>query len=100
ADPEQSAACRRRRVAASRCAISSCVIRVGGSRLALRSAGNTEVTMNKSAIRAIAQGASVASLVVCFGTGGNAVIAQQASEPIWQQVAEAGVFERIVVTAD
>ena len=56
--------------------------------------------MNKSAIRAIAQGASVASLVVCFGTGGNAVIAQQASEPIWQQVAEAGVFERIVVTAD
>jgi hypothetical protein len=56
--------------------------------------------MKVSAIRAIAQGALVASLVVCFGTGGRAVFAQQADPPIRQQVAETGVFERIIVTTD
>ena len=56
--------------------------------------------MKVSAIRAIAQSTSVAALVVCFGTGGHAVIAQQAAPPIRQQVAETGVFEQIVVTAD
>jgi hypothetical protein len=55
--------------------------------------------MNISTIRAITQGASVVSLVVCFGTAGKPVIAQQASSPIWQQVHDTGVFERIVVTA-
>jgi hypothetical protein len=55
--------------------------------------------MNITVIRAIAQGASVASLVVCFGTGGHAVIAQEAGPPIRQQVAETGVFERIIVTS-
>ncbi len=55
--------------------------------------------MNISAIRAIAHGASVASLVIVSGTVGNAVIAEQASPPIQQQVSETGVFEQIVVTA-
>lgn len=55
--------------------------------------------MNVSAIRAIAQGTSVAALVVCFGTGGHAVIAQQANPPIEQELAETGVFERIIVTS-
>jgi hypothetical protein len=54
--------------------------------------------MNVSAGRAIAQGALVASLVVCFGTAGNAVIAQEASPSIRQQLRETGAFERIVVT--
>ncbi len=56
--------------------------------------------MKISTIRAIAQGASVGALVVCFGTGRHAVIAQQAGPSISQEVAETGVFERIVVTAD
>src|SRR5438132_9344779 len=57
-----------------------------------------EVPVNMSAARAIARGVCVVAFVVGLRSDGIAVIAQEASPSISQELREAGGFERIVVT--